>query len=56
LTSPATVEGADTPLGDRTDMVYMHTNVTRAGVPASRWQYRMARVLDPQPRLSVLRN
>jgi P-type Ca2+ transporter type 2C len=23
------VEGADTPLGDRTDMVYMHTNVTR---------------------------
>jgi Ca2+-transporting ATPase len=23
------VEGADTPLGDRADMVYMHTNVTR---------------------------
>src|SRR5262249_7595650 len=23
------VEGADTPLGDRTDMVYMNTNVTR---------------------------
>jgi Ca2+-transporting ATPase len=24
-----TVDGADTPLGDRTDMVYMNTNVTR---------------------------
>ena len=24
-----TVEGTDTPLGDRTDMVYMNTNVTR---------------------------
>jgi P-type Ca2+ transporter type 2C len=27
--SVETLEGADTPLGDRTDMVYMNTNVTR---------------------------
>lgn len=25
-------------------------------VPASRWHYRTAQVVDPQPRLSVLRN
>jgi Ca2+-transporting ATPase len=48
------VPEADTPLGDRTDMVYMNTNVTRvpgsSWLPGSAWVPRSARSPGCSPR------
>jgi P-type Ca2+ transporter type 2C len=57
------VDGADTPLGDRTDMVYLNTNLTssppcRTGIPPARLTPRSGGFLfhrQPPPQAVVLR-